>query len=575
MPLLSVAADLDDNQEFTALSAQAKTALADGNWQEARRLTEELATRFPDSPRRDQFLFDHAKATYHAGDHAAAATEFGQFISQFPKSTFLPAAHYFRACSWLLQEKRDEAAIEFLQAYINGADAALTTLIADALATFDRPHLSILFSQASTASLSDLRRCELIREISTHLIEQQRMDDAVLLLSRCSSTSVSADAAEALPEVVRVAVAVPLTGEYQKYGEEILNGAMIALQAQPSSGRKIRLVPFDTQSDPVMAGRICRELADLKYDAIIGPLTSNEAAVAASAMNDQTIPIIIPAATSAGVTLLGGSAFQLSPNVELQGIRMAEYARRTLNADTALIITPTGFDYLQIGQAFAQRFEQLGGVILGVEYYRSSDRDFGLYIQSAKRLILRGFDESATYLDSRGDTIETEAVPARTDIIFLPGPTDQLRLLLPQIRFYKLEGTLLGSDGWGSEEIYSLGADVVGGALFASPFVLQGSRQPEFARTYQSHYGEVPTRIAALGYDAANLLILTLSQNPATRLDWLTALAQISDIEGASGKISFGQYRENVELPLYRIEGGRAIPVVTNRGVAAESPVDQ
>lgn len=575
LALPSVAADLDDNPEAAALYQQAESALKAGNWQEARRLTEELATRFADSPHRDLFLFDHAKATYHAKNYAVAATEFSQFLTDFPKSAFIPHAHYFRASSWLLLGKEDEAAVEFLQAYLAGADDKLTPLIADGLATFDRPHLQIIFSQASTASLTEEKRCRLIRQVASHLIEGQRMDDAVMLLNKCSGSGPAADSKELLPDAIKVGVVVPLSGEYQKYGEEILNGAMVALQAQKSSARKIQLVPFDTQSDPVMAGRICRELVDLKYDAIIGPLTSNEAAVVAAAVSDHTIPVVIPAATSAGLTLLGSTAYQLSPNIELQGIQTAEYARRTLNADTAIIITPTGFDYLQIGQAFAQRFEQLGGTILGVEYYRSSDRDFGLYIKSAKKLILRGFDESVTYLDARGDTVEAEAVPAQVDAIFLPGPTDQLRLLVPQIRFYNLTGAYLGSDGWGSDEIYSLGNDVIRGALFASPFLRQASQHPEFSRLYKERYGEDASRLASLGYDAANLLTLTLATNPATRLEWLTTLARTADYDGASGKITFGQNRENIELPLYKIENGRPIPVGTTRGVAAETTNDQ
>jgi hypothetical protein len=66
-----------------------------------------------------------------------------------------------------------------------------------------------------------------------------------------------------------------------------------------------------------------------------------------------------------------------------------------------------------------------------------------------------------------------------------------------------------------------------------------------------------------------------LGTNPATRLEWLTTLARTSDHDGASGKITFGQNRENIELPLYKIEGGRPVPVVTNRGVAAETTNDQ
>ena len=186
-----------------------------------------------------------------------------------------------------------------------------------------------------------------------------------------------------------------------------------------------------------------------------------------------------------------------------------------------------------------------------------------------KKQILPSLDESAVYLDAKGDTVEAEAVIAQVDCIFLPGPVEQLRLLVPQMRFYNLLGAYLGSDSWGSDEMYALGDDVTRGALFASPFIQKGSDPGTFRRDYTARYGTEPTRLASLGYDAAKLLMTALAKNPPSRVDWITDIASTGKFEGAAGRITFGEFRENIELPLYKIQAGKPLLVSLNRGAAA------
>jgi branched-chain amino acid transport system substrate-binding protein len=159
------------------------------------------------------------------------------------------------------------------------------------------------------------------------------------------------------------------------------------------------------------------------------------------------------------------------------------------------------------------------------------------------------------------------------DCIFLPGDAKQLRQLLPQIHFYNLNGAYLGSDGWGDQQVYSLGDHVTKKAIFSSPF-LEGRKSEQYlklAAAYDSRYGSRPQRLTALGYDAVNLVLGSAPQGVLTRDDILRRLKAVSDYEGASGVISFGEARENVEMPLYRIESERPELITTVGASAAEA----
>ncbi|MEA3296703.1 MAG: ABC transporter substrate-binding protein [candidate division Zixibacteria bacterium] len=271
--------------------------------------------------------------------------------------------------------------------------------------------------------------------------------------------------------------------------------------------------------------------------------------------------------------MLSSTTFQLSPNIELQGTRMAEYAVDSLKADSVAIITSTSPDHLRMSRSFSERFRQLGGKVAGIEYYRSRDKDFGPYIRDLKSILWNMPPDSIYFTNEEGDTLDPDGIPVGIDCLFLPGSPQQLRLLLPQIHFYQLTGNYLGSDGWADETIYRLGDNVTKGAVFPSPFLV-GSNSDEdvqFSAAFDSRFGRQPTRLSRVGYDAIRLVIQACDKGCSSREKLVSALEQTKDFAGASGMITFGKNRENIELPLYRIESGKAVVIGENQGIV-DSP---
>jgi branched-chain amino acid transport system substrate-binding protein len=245
---------------------------------------------------------------------------------------------------------------------------------------------------------------------------------------------------------------------------------------------------------------------------------------------------------------------------------MAEYAVDILHADSAAIITSTGTEHLEMVRAFANRFQQLGGTIVAIEYYRSRDKDFGPYIRDVKAILLGRHPDSIFFVDEKGDTLDADGIPARIDCLFLPGSPDQIRLLLPQIRFYNLNGSYLGSDGWGDEAVLKLGDNTTREAVFPSPF-LSGVGSDEyvfFSAAYDARFGRQPNRLAALGYDAVRLVTRALRSGGGSKEMLIEQLKKVQNYDGSSGKITFGENRENIEMPLFRILSEQAVPLLSS-----------
>ncbi len=564
-PVLAAAETVIDPPEASAEYARGKRLLREGDWIGAAAVFETLAGQYPDSPDMPLFVFQKAKANYYGSEFSKAVAGFSFFLSRYPQAPEIPYVHFFLANSFYRNGEVDRALRQYIFAYAKSNDQQLTRIARDAIGALFQNAASISVSASDFENVPPDRRCDLIKQIAPSLIDHGQPDLADNLLSGCGqAVTPGTEVTPVRSGGLEVAVMLPLSGDLQDFGQQIYNGAVIAAdQYRAETGGRLSLVPYDTKGDPIDAARIVSEVSSSSATAAIGPLTSDEAAVSSARLHDTGLPLLVPAATEAGFTRLSETSFQLSPNIELQGVRMAEYAVRILNAHAAAVIAPTTTDQLKMAQAFIDRFEQLGGKIIATEYYRSRDKDFGPYIRDIKALVHGAIPDSIYYIDQRGDTIDIDGISASVDCLFLPGRSEQIRLLLPQINFYNLRGQYLGTDGWGDKDIYRLGDDVTKRAIFPSPFLPTRPTDEalQFASEYDTRYGSPPERLARLGYDAVRLIARASRTGSTDRDNLVSLLKGIEHYAGVSGQISFGPNRENIDLPLYRIESGAAVPL--------------
>ncbi|UCE24022.1 MAG: penicillin-binding protein activator [Candidatus Zixiibacteriota bacterium] len=572
------AEDIDDSQEAVSLYARGKRLLREKSWFDAARVFQELEGRFPNSANIDLFIFNRAKARYYLGEYDAAAAGFNYFITRFPESSSLAHAYHFLGNATYLKGDVNRAVRAYLAAYELTGDAYLEELLVASLVGAFKGAASVSLGEVDFEQLPAAKACALIRPLSEIYLQRGEISRANGLLAVCGeqvdASDLTGDDARAANRELEIALVLPLSGELQSFGQEIYNGAVIATEVYRSeTGRSVELASYDSRGEAVEAARIMTELAkSTSTDVVIGPLTSDEAMVSSAVLNCSSLPMIAPAATQAGLTRLSLTSYQLAPNIELEGITLAEYAVRKMQADSVAIISSTAADHLRMTRAFAERFKRLGGTVVAVEYYRPRDTDFGVYIRDIKAILLGQPEDSAFYINADGDTLAIDVVPAYIDCLFMPGDARQLRQLIPQVNFYNLNAFYLGSDGWGDDVVYKLGDDITKGAVFSSPF-LEGRQSEQYmklAAAYDSRYGSRPQRLSALGFDAANLVFSALSGNRATRDDISNGLRVVSNYEGASGMISFGEHRENIEMPLYRIEAELPVLITDEPGTSEE-----
>jgi branched-chain amino acid transport system substrate-binding protein len=569
-PQVSAADKIDDVKETADAFDAGMALLKKGDYDGASSAFRDLISRYPQSKNLDIFLYNAGRADLHRRQHADAAAAFGKLIDQFPENDLKPYAEYFLGNARYGLADVNGALEAWITAWRDTKEERLQKLILGSLTGALNASSDVQLNKGMFVVLGDEQRCQLSRRILADIpaAKTALRDQLNALCGETAAPTTSTSKTTTTPKVLyNIAVLLPFSGEFQSFGQQIMQGATVAADETAAKTEiGFQFVPYDTKGDPITAGRLLKTIDSSNAIAAIGPLTSDEAAVVSAALSALKLPVLIPAATDASITSLSSTSFQLSANVELQGAAIAEYARLIVKADSAAILTSGEASIQPMVDAFEKRFGFFGGTVVATEVYRTRDRDFGPYFTDLKAMILGYRADSIWYINAKGDTLDAEGVPAHIDCLFMPGGATQLRQLLPQLRFYGIDAALLGSDGWGDTLVYGMGDDVTKLAVFPSPFIIQENTEAftTFSGLYQKKFGAKPSRLACLGYDALKLIADAAANGNATREGLVKYLSLRSEYSGAAGMISFGNLRENTAMPLYRIQGGRAVPLSTS-----------
>jgi branched-chain amino acid transport system substrate-binding protein len=540
---------------------EAYKLLSSGKYQEAyQRFSELYRDNAGNSRTAPQFLFYKAKAAYYAELYDDGLADFNKLIGDFPQSPFVPYAYYFSGNILYRRNKPDDAINAYLNSYRLSTDEELDSMDCRSLSAAVGNIGSSLLEGINIDIVPEPKKCRLVVSLAEALMKLGNYQSAYSVLDGCTdpvAVGMKTEAGQILRQMVEVGLVLPLSGELQKFGESVLDGAMLRIEEyNNSNGGKLTPVIYDTKGESIEAGKIVQRLSAGGAAAVIGPLTSEETAVASAALSCRDLPLVAPAASQGGVTDLSPTCFQLQPSLDWQGYKMAEFAFRKLGFDTAAIITPTTPDNLRMARAFAGRFRELGGTVLGVEYIRLKETDFGPLIFDLKSLASGNISDSLTFIDDQGDTLEPKEVPIFLECIYIPADAEQLQLLLPQINFYNLQTTYLGGEGWGDKSVYQLGKAVLKNSYFTSGRIDSDLNEymQIFRRNFKAKYGQEPGHLEALGYDAAALICRAFASGHFSRIEIIHYLETMTDYAGPSGAVSFGENRENIVMPIYTIE---------------------
>jgi ABC-type branched-subunit amino acid transport system substrate-binding protein len=328
-----------------------------------------------------------------------------------------------------------------------------------------------------------------------------------------------------------IGVVLPLSGRFSGFGKQLLRGMELALQ-EHALQRAATFLVRDSAADPAVAEQCIAELAaSRQVIAIIGPLTGNAASKAARRAQLEAVPLV-SFSQHAGLTETGPWIFRNSLTADLQARTLADYAIKQKNMSSFGVLAPETRLGKELAKSFIAAIRDLGGEIVATVFYPSRTTDFRQQIRSLRSTRTKG-----------------------PDALFIPDTADRLALIAPQLPFYGLSDTaLLGSASWDTPDLLVRAGSSLENGVFVSGFFRHSpdSLVREFVDRYMQRYAKEPSLFEAQGYDAADMLLDLLQQNPlADRESLRDALVQVRDYPGVTGKTRFGptgEARKNLYL---------------------------
>lgn len=331
-------------------------------------------------------------------------------------------------------------------------------------------------------------------------------------------------------DTIKIAIAVPLTGEQAGYGDNVKAGAMMKVDEINAkggvNGKKIEAVAFDEQCAPREAATVSTKIAmDKDIVGVIGHACSSAHLAALPAYLREGVPLISPTAT--GVTITGKNidskgkvwGFRNVFRDDVQGEFMASYAAKVLGLKKMAVFYVQNDNGIGLKDAFVKQAKADGITVVAEEGFVDGALDFTPQLTKIKAL--------------------------SPDGVFIAGYYAAGALIAAQAKKLGITAVKISGDGLDNADYIKLAGDASNDTYLPTPF-LESAAGPEakaFFASFKAKTGRDPDYMSANAYDAAGVLIAAIAKAGPDRAKVREAIASFNSpqtaFKGVTGPNSF------------------------------------
>ena len=342
-------------------------------------------------------------------------------------------------------------------------------------------------------------------------------------------------------DLKRMAILLPFSSRSSRLRGEaasMLKAAELAVFNRDEAD--VVLIALDTGGTESGAASATDAALKSGVDVILGPVLSRAVTGAASKARRANVPVI---AFSTDQKVAGNGTYLLSFPPEAEVKRVVDYAATT-GAMNYAYLGPQSEYGRRVQAAFKDAVENNGGALREQESYDGDDISV---MQDPARKLAQAYRDH----DQKSEVTDRQHFEA----IMLPEGGVPLRSLAPLLPYYDIDPDqvqFLGTSLWHKEEVVREPA--LNNGIFAAPD--QVARQG-FVDAFDRQFGEDPSRLASLAYDAVNIGAVVADGSVRTRDD------RIEDpvgFFGADGMIRWDKDgKPDRGLAIYQIQNGRFV----------------
>ncbi|HZJ90908.1 MAG TPA: ABC transporter substrate-binding protein [Oscillospiraceae bacterium] len=348
----------------------------------------------------------------------------------------------------------------------------------------------------------------------------------IMLVTACGKADGGKDKPDAGEETIKIGGLAPLTGNVSVYGIAVNNGVKLAIAEANAAGgllgKKIDYIVYDEKGDSVEATNAYNRLVnDDKIVALIGDVTSGPTIAVAQRAARDNMPMITASGTAADITKQGDNVFRACFIDETQGDLMAAFMAKNLKLGKAAILYNVSDNYSQgLTDAFVARCKAEGIEVVAEENYSDGDKDFKTQL--------------------------TRIAAANPEVLYVPNYYNDNIMIVRQAKQVGLDVAFMGGDGWDgvlSENVIGTEKNDADGSYFTNHYAQDDPNEDlqSFLVSYREEYKMEAVSFAALGYDAARMMLQAIEEAGSTDSQAIIDAMKNIKFKGITGDITFDE----------------------------------
>jgi ABC-type branched-subunit amino acid transport system substrate-binding protein len=354
-------------------------------------------------------------------------------------------------------------------------------------------------------------------------------------------------------DIKRLALLLPFSAQSPRLREEanaMFEAAELALFQRPDAD--IMLTVLDTKGTEDGARSAARAALQQGADVILGPIIAGNVRAASEEAARSGTPLLA-FSNDQSVAERGRYLVSFPPESEVD--RIVNYAATT-GVKNFAFFGPDDAYGRRVRRAYYAAVARVGGEVTAAEMYKGDDISV---MQDPARRLAEYHREGRQARDIMRDSFEA---------ILLPEGGTALRSLAPLLPFYGIDPSrvlFMGTSRWDNND--TVREPALNGGVFAAS---DKEARETFLIDFERAYGDAPTSLASLAYDAVQLGAIVADGDPRTRIERVESPL---GFYGADGYLRFGpDGRPDRGLAVYRIrEGQFRVVDPAPRGPAPES----
>ncbi|MCH8177452.1 MAG: penicillin-binding protein activator [Proteobacteria bacterium] len=303
----------------------------------------------------------------------------------------------------------------------------------------------------------------------------------------------------------KIALMLPFSGRLEKVSQAVQKGFMYAYYQDRDSAPELEVINAST--DPAEFNIQYQKAIQDGADFIVGPISKDLIGYLQNREKTEVPTLALNYAEETREAMLNLYQFGLRPEDEAEQIADLALAEGRNHAVTLVPDTDWG---ARLQRAFTERFEMLGGRVVGAEVYPSKKNDYSAAIK--KLLNLTSSEQRRTLIQQTiGQKTSFESRRRQdVDMVFIAANPRQARLIKPQLKFYRAQtlpvyATSHISSGSGNPDD---DRDLDGILFVDIPWMLDNAQNRDFRQVSKlwPDFSKRFSRLFALGIDAYRMI---------------------------------------------------------------------